>query len=70
MKSLIGVERFLEGAEYGLRRRPESPTAAAHWSIAGAAARNARSALSPCHTMPGRNSGADGVSLIARNATV
>ena len=30
MKSLIGVERFLEGAEYGLRRRPESPTAAAH----------------------------------------
>ena len=30
MKSLIGVERFLEGAEYGLRRRPESTTYAAH----------------------------------------
>ena len=30
MKSLIGVERFLQGAEYGLRRRPESTTAAAH----------------------------------------
>ena len=33
MKSLIGVERFLEGAEYGLRRRPESSTAAAHGAI-------------------------------------
>jgi len=30
MKSITGVERFLEGAEYELRRRPESPTPAAH----------------------------------------
>ncbi len=30
MKSITGVERFLEGAEYELRRRPDSPTAAAH----------------------------------------
>ena len=30
MKSIIGVERFLEGAEYEMRRRPDSPTPAAH----------------------------------------
>jgi len=30
MKSIIGVERFLEAADYELGRWPKSPTAAAH----------------------------------------